>query len=99
MTAASVSEGNTPAGWIVWTPLPGIAKAIVSTVGGASPAAHSPLRAPEGRVVDAAVIASRSVHWPSSSATSAVLFTRIVAAGAAVQNAAAIAAVHPKRVV
>ncbi len=75
-------SGSTVAGWIVCTPPPPIANAIVSTVGSGSPATHSPLPTPEAAFADAAVIASRNVHWPSSMASSPVLFTVIVAASA-----------------
>jgi hypothetical protein len=42
------------------------------------PAAHSPGVAPEGASVLAAVMASRSVHWPSSPTASDVLLTLMV---------------------
>src|SRR5262245_46245502 len=66
-------------GVIVWTPAPGMANATVSTtVGAASPAAHSPAATPEAVLLLAACIASRRVHSPSSATTSAVLLTVIV---------------------
>src|SRR5262245_2230280 len=74
-------DGRLLVGVIVWTPAPGMANAIVSTtVGDASPAAHSPIIAPEAVFVLAAVIASRNVQAPSSTAVSAVLLTVIVLA-------------------
>jgi len=70
--------------------VPGILKAIVSTVGGASPAAHSPLMPPEAAFEFTELIASRSVQKPSLATVSAVLLTVIVAApqGAAASIAA-----------
>src|SRR2546426_2038641 len=82
MTTGSVTSANALAGMIVFT-VPskgGMANAIVSTVGEASPAAHSPGIDPEAAFVLAAVIASRKVHSPSSVAVSAVLLTVIVLA-------------------
>src|SRR2546426_11388151 len=84
MTTGSVTSANALAGMIVFT-VPskgGMANAIVSTVGEASPAAHSPGIDPEAAFVLAAVIASRKVHSPSSVAVSAVLLTVIGLAGA-----------------
>jgi hypothetical protein len=83
MTASAIG-GRMLVGWIVCTPLPGIANSIVSTIGSGSPPAHSPGMPPEGRLSDAAVIASRSVHAPSSTAVSPVELTVIVFAVAAV---------------
>src|SRR5207237_2168450 len=74
--------GSALAGAIVWTPDPEMLNAIVSTVGEAWPAAHSPAAAPEAVFVLAAMIASRSVQAPSLAAVSAVLFTVIVLARA-----------------
>src|SRR6266478_1337891 len=82
MNTVSTIRGREEAGVIVWTPAPGMLKAIVSTVGEAWPAAHSPAAAPEAVLVLAAVIASRSVQTPSLAAVSAVLLTVIVLARA-----------------
>src|SRR5437773_2057672 len=57
-------DGRLLVGLIVWTPAPGMANATVSTVGEASPAAHSPDAAPEAVFVFAAVMAARSVQPP-----------------------------------
>jgi hypothetical protein len=54
--------------------------AIVSTVGEAAPAAHSCASAPDGALVLAEVIASRSVQVPSFAAASPVELTVIVVA-------------------
>src|SRR2546430_11370850 len=75
-------EGRVLVGAIVWTPAPEMLNAIVSTVGEAWPAAHSPAAAPEAVFVLAAMIASRSVQAPSLAAVSAVLVTGIVPARA-----------------
>src|SRR5262245_31352896 len=77
-------DGRLLVGVIVWTPAPGMANATVSTtVGAASPAAHSPAAAPEAVLLLAACIASRRVHSPSLPSTaSAVLLTVIVLAEA-----------------
>src|SRR5690242_19516534 len=64
--------------------LDGMSNAIVSTVGNASPATHSPIVAPEGMFMLAAITASRSVQAPSSATTSPVLLTVIVLASAPV---------------
>src|SRR5260221_1261338 len=78
MEIASVIGGNAEVGVMVLTPAPEIANWIVSSP--AAPAAHSLTIAPDGMFVLAAMIASRSVHWPSSATTSAVLLTVMVAA-------------------
>src|SRR5688500_2302037 len=51
-------------------------KLIVSSP---APAAHSPDAAPEAVLLLAELIASRSVHWPSFAAASAVLLTLMAA--------------------
>src|SRR6266487_6572780 len=80
MTTASVIAVMAVAGVIVWTPAPGMLNAIVSTIGKAWPAAHSPAMAPEAVFVFAAMIASRNVQTPSLATVSAVLLTVIVLA-------------------
>src|SRR2546427_11285803 len=82
MSTRSMIVGKALAGLIVCTPEPMMSNAIVSTVGEASPAAHSPIIAPEAVFALAAVIASRRVQAPSSATVSAVLLTVIVLAKA-----------------
>src|SRR5579862_3706116 len=83
MATGWVMVGSGLRGLMVWTPAPAMANAIVSTVGAASPAAHSPAETPDTVSVLAAMIASRSVQAPSSAIVSAVLLTVIVLASAA----------------
>src|ERR1700693_190746 len=82
MNTASVIGGNVLVGVMVCTPAPVMLNAIVSTVGKACPATHSPAKPPEAVFVLAAVIASRSVQTPSLASVSAVLLTVMVAARA-----------------
>src|ERR1017187_1561910 len=99
MKTASVIAGSGEAGVMVLTPAPGMANSIVSSP--AAPARHSPAAPPETVFVFAAMMASRSVHWPSLAATSAVLLTVIVAAradaGARSSAAEATAQARPRR--
>src|SRR5215813_2234029 len=82
MVTGWVIMGRAESGLMVWTPAPGMANAIVSTVGATSPAAHSPAEMPDAVFMLAAMIASRSVQAPSSAIVSAVLLTVIVLASA-----------------
>src|SRR6266540_2467098 len=98
MSTASVIGGSVLAALIVCTPEPEMLNAIVSTVGKAWPAAHSPAAAPEAVFVLAAMIASRSVQAPSLAVVSAVLLTVIVLADASTgRRSRARATTVPKR--
>src|SRR6266550_374785 len=76
MVTASKIMGRSAVGVIVWTPEPGMSKAIVSSP--AEPAGASP----EAAFVLAAVIASRKVTTPSTAIVSPVPVTVIVLAEA-----------------
>src|SRR5689334_303707 len=95
MTTDSMMIGIVWVGWIVCTPVPGIANAIESTIGSGSPATHSLAEAPDAKLVLAAMTASRSVHWPSSATVSLLLFTVMVAAPALESAVIATAAAIP----